>query len=224
MKSRILVSDDEISGRVTMEILLKKMMGRRPYQLDMASTLDETKDRISENYYDIIFLDIKFKNSSSFDILDRIPRGTKIVFVTAYSEHAIHAIRSNAFDYLLKPVKEEELGACLDRFYAAMAAQIIGGVIQIREKGFTRWFKLSEIIHVRGNGPYSLIHTTQEQITTARTLKSLIPDLGKDFIRIHKSHVVNRNYIKGFLKDQLVLTNHTCLPISRNGIKNLNTF
>jgi len=207
-----------------MEILLKKIMGSRPYHLDLASTLDETRESLLAHYYDIIFLDIKFKTSSSFEIIDRIPRGTKIIFVTAYPEHAIHAIRSNAFDYLLKPVKEEELGACLDRFYESMSAQIVGNVIQIREKGFARWLKLSDIIHVKGNGPYSMIHLPEEQITTARTLKSLIPDLGKDFVRVHKSHVVNRNFIKGVQKDQIILTNHTCLPISRNGLKSLSSF
>jgi two-component system LytT family response regulator len=223
MKTRLLISDDELSGRVTIELLLKKLMGSSPFILDIASSLPETVSFLSQHQYDLIFLDINFKGSSSFEIIDQIPASTKIVFVTAYSEHAIRAIRSNAFDYLLKPVKEEELKECLGRFYSYKEVPSSPDMIQVKEKGLTRIFKLNEIVHLKGKGPYSVIFTRTEQITTVRTLKSLIPDLGSDFIRIHKSYLVNRNFIQGFQKNKLFLTNNVCLPVSRNGLKNLST-
>lgn len=223
MRTRILIADDEQSGRVTMEILLKKLMYNRPFQHDVASSLDETKALLSQHQYDLIFLDINFKGISSFSVIDEIPKTAKLIFVTAYSEHAIEAIRSNAFDYLLKPVKEMELSACLNRYFSLINLPDSSAMIHIREKGFTRMFKLSDITHVKGNGPYSTLFTKQEQITTVRTLKSLIPELGQDFVRIHKSYLVNRNFIKGFQKDQIFLTHNICLPISRTGLKNLSS-
>jgi DNA-binding LytR/AlgR family response regulator len=223
MQTRILISDDEKSGRVTMEILLKKLMQIRSFQLDVASSLDETKALLVNHHYDLIFLDINFKGVSSFTIIDEIPKTTKIIFVTAYSEHAIEAIRRSAFDYLMKPIKEMELSACLNRYFSNINSHDSTAMIPIREKGFTRLYKTSDITHVKGNGPYSTVFTKQEQITTVRTLKSLFPELGQGFVRIHKSYLVNRNFIKGFKKNQIFLTNNICLPISRTGLKNLSS-
>lgn len=223
MQTRILISDDEYSGRVTMEILLKKLMYNRSFHYEVASSLDETKEMLKKHQYDLIFLDINFKGVSSFSIIDEIPKETKLVFVTAYSEHAIDAIRSSAFDYLMKPLKETELSACLNRYFSLINPPGSSATIPVREKGFTRLYKISDITHVKGNGPYSTLFTKQEQITTARTLKSLIPDLGQNFVRIHKSYLVNRNFIKGFQKDQIFLIHNICLPISRTGLKNLSS-
>jgi len=93
--------------------------------------------------------------------------------------------------------------------------------IHIKQRGLTRILKTAEIIYVEGDGPYSTIHLKDESCTTARTLKSLIPELGDKFVRIHKTYVVNRDYIKGFVNNKLTLTNDQNLPISRTGIKNI---
>lgn len=223
MPTRMLISDDELSGRVTMEILLKKLMYNRSFHFDIASSLDETKALLSQHQYDLIFLDINFKGLSSFTIIDEIPKTSKIIFVTAYSEHAIQAIRSNAFDYLMKPIKEMELNACLNRYFSMINTPDSSAMIPIREKGFTRLYKISDITHVKGNGPYSTLFTSKEQITTVRTLKSLLPELGQGFVRTHKSYLVNRNFIKGFKKNQIFLNHNICLPISRTGLKNLSS-
>ena len=222
MKIKTLIADDEYSGRCTLELLLKALIPDNiSLQIHLASTLEETSNLLNEHYFDIIFLDINFKGVSSFQILQLVPQETKIIFVTAYSEHAIQAIRNNAFDYLLKPVKEQELADCLDRFYQMHPTKIAFKQIQIKDKGYTRWLKTSAISHVRGQGPYSVIFYDNEQITVAKTLKSLSLDLNENFVRIHKSFLVNRKFVKAFQRDQLILNNQICLPISRNGVKNL---
>jgi two-component system LytT family response regulator len=222
MKIKLLVADDEYSGRFTLEMLLRKEMATdQNSEIDVVASLDEVVKRIKSTFYDIIFLDINFKGESSFQIVDLIPKTSKIVFVTAYAEHVIDALRKSAFDYILKPVKTEELSNCLTRFYASRDQIEPKGQIQIKEKGFTRWVQISEISHMRGQGPYAHIFVNNEQITVARTLKSLMAELGNNFIRIHKSYLVNKKFIKSFQHNQIILINQICLPISRNGLKNL---
>jgi DNA-binding LytR/AlgR family response regulator len=225
LKIRLLIADDEYSGRYTLDLLLRKQLSeRKDIHVDMVSTLEEVSARLTDHFYDLIFLDINFKGVSAFEVVDQIPRASKLVFVTAYGEHVIKAIRKSAFDYLLKPVKEEELSNCLQRFFETQGENVPADLIQIREKGYTRWLKLDEISHVKGQGPYAQIFIGHEQLTIAKTLKSLAPELGEDFIRIHKSFLVNRKFIKAFQRDQLILTNQVCLPVSRNGMKNLDTY
>lgn len=221
MRIKTLIADDEYSGRCTMELLLKGLIpDAKSLQIHLATTLEETSALLDHHHFDLIFLDINFKGVSSFEILKNIPKETKIIFVTAYSEHAIEAIRKNAFDYILKPVKEQELADCLDRFFTLQQSLPPFHHLQIREKGFTKWIKTSEISHIRGQGPYSVIFSS-EQITVAKTLKTLMIDLGDDFVRIHKSFLVNKKFVKAFQRNQLILTNLICLPISRTGLKNL---
>ena len=221
MRIKTLIADDEYSGRCTLELLLKGLIpDAKSLQIHLATTLEETSALIDQHHFDLIFLDINFKGVSSFEILKNIPKETKIIFVTAYSEHAIEAIRKNAFDYILKPVKEQELANCLDRFFTLQQSLPPFNHLQIREKGFTKWVKTSEISHIRGQGPYSVIFSS-EQITVAKTLKTLMIELGDDFVRIHKSFLVNKKFVKAFQRNQLILTNLTCLPISRTGLKNL---
>jgi DNA-binding LytR/AlgR family response regulator len=225
LKIRILIADDEYSGRYTMDLLLRKLLAeRKDIHVDMVATLEEVSACLTDHFYDLIFLDINFKGISAFEIVDQVPGASKLVFVTAYGEHVIRAIRKNAFDYLMKPVKEEELSNCLNRFFETRLEPSHTDLLQIREKGYTRWLKLGEISHIKGHGPYSHIFMGTEQLTIARTLKSLMPELGEDFIRIHKSFLVNRKYIRAFQRDQLILTNQICLPVSRNGMKNLDSF
>jgi two-component system LytT family response regulator len=222
MKINLLIADDEFSGRSTLELLLRKELpSSENILIDIVANLEDVVQKVKETNYDLIFLDINFKGKSSFDIVEFIPKSTKVVFVTAYTEHVIKALRNNAFDYLLKPVKKEELTNCLKRYFNDKKEDHVNDLIQIREKGFTRRLQIKDISHIRGHGPYSHIFVNQEQITIARTLKSLFPELGSSFIRIHKSYLVNRAFIKAFQHDQLILTNQVCLPVSRNGIKNL---
>jgi len=222
MKINLLIADDELSGRSTLELLVRKELpDGENIHIDIVASLDDVVKKIKENNYELIFLDINFKGKSSFEIVELIPKSTKVVFVTAYAEHVIKALRSNAFDYLLKPVKQEELSNCLKRYYDNRLDFEVNEILQIREKGFNRRIQIKEISHIKGQGPYSHIFVDNEQITVARTLKSILPELGNNFIRIHKSYLVNRAFIKAFQYNQLILTNKICLPVSRNGIKNL---
>ena len=221
MKYSILIVDDESSGRTTLKILLEKHFWAHIDTMTFAKTFEEARVRILEFNFDLIFLDINLKGITAFELLPFIGNSTSVVFVTAYSEYMIQALRNKAFDYLVKPVKEEELKDCLLRFQKATQIDLKDEYIHIKQRGLTRILKTAEIIYVEGDGPYSTIHLKDDSCTTARTLKSLIPELGDNFVRIHKTYVVNRSYIKGFVNNKITLINDQTLPISRTGIKNI---
>lgn len=224
MRFSIHIVDDEHSGRTALKILLEKCFWANIESLSFSYTFEEAKEKLQSNKYDILFLDINLKGISAFELMTFIPNATKVVFVTAYSEFMLKALRNKAFDYLVKPIKEDDLIQCLSRLHKELILGTNERCLLIKHRGITILCKHSEIVYFAGDGPYSTIFMVNETITTARTLKSLEPELGVGFIRIHKSYLVNKACIKGFNKDKLILQNEQSLPVSRTGLKKLNFF
>lgn len=220
-KYDLLIVDDENSGRTTLRVLLEKEFWAHIKTIEYAHSFEEAAEKLKLNNYHVIFLDINLKGISAFDLISFIPPASKIIFVTAHAEFVIRALRNRAFDYLLKPVKEEEMKNCLERVLKDLAEDSQKYRLHIKERGITRILNLNEILYIKGNGPYSTFFVNKDNFTTARTLKSILPELGEEFVRVHKSYVVNRFYIKGYNKEKLYLHNDTWLPISRSGLKNL---
>ena len=131
-----------------------------------SKSFDEAKSNLQTNQYDIVFLDVNLKGISAFDLLTFIPIATKVVYVTAYSEFMLRALRSKAFDYLVKPIKEEDLKDCLFRLQVALTSENGNQSLHIKQRGLTKILKYSDIIYIEGNGPYCTIHTKEDICTT----------------------------------------------------------
>lgn len=222
-KLTALIVDDEHSGRSSLKILLNKNCYYLFEKIITASSLDEAIQLAKGDHFNICFLDINLNNQSGFDLLPYLTPDTKVIFVTAYSEFAIKAIKENAFDYLLKPINPAEFKLCLNR-YEKEVIDVEGSkkYLHIKDQGATIPIQLDEIEFLQAEGAYSKIHLTKNrEYITAKTLKSMTDALGKDFIRIHKSYIINKTMIKSFKKNSLTTIHNTCLPVSRVGAKEL---
>ena len=109
VKYKILIVDDEESGRKKLQILLQKLFWAYIENISLAKDYKSASEKLIKEKFDIVFLDINLNGKSSFDLIAQIPQQPKIIFVTAYSEFMLQALREKAFDYLVKPVKEDEL-------------------------------------------------------------------------------------------------------------------
>jgi two-component system, LytTR family, response regulator len=144
--------------------------------------------------------------------------------VTAYSEYAIRALREKAYDYLLKPIQPTELMDCIKRFEAETRKQP-GRFLLVKQQGFTVPVALNEIVYLEAKGPYSKIFlVNNNQYLMSKTLKILNDLLSNDFIRIHRSFLVNKAMVQSFKKDNLITTTNVCLPVSRLGSKILSQY
>jgi DNA-binding LytR/AlgR family response regulator len=84
--------------------------------LEKLASVKESIDWLRENSPDLIFLDIQLSDGLSFKIFEEITVKAPIIFTTAYDQYAIRAFRVNSIDYLLKPVRKEDLAISLSKF------------------------------------------------------------------------------------------------------------
>ena len=223
MKLTALIVDDEHSGRTALSILLKKNHYYLFEKLITASSLEDAIAILAKETIHICFLDIQLHTKSGFELLPYLSVQTKVIFVTAFSEYAINAIREKAFDYLLKPLNPIELKNCINRYEKEyLTEENTSQYLTVKVQGATTPLRISDIEYIEAAGAYSSIHLTDSKnYTTAKTLKVMVDIVGSDFIRIHKTYLVNKAMVKSFKKDTLTTTKNTCLPVSRIGAKEL---
>ena len=115
-KINVLIVDDEYSGRNSLKIILQAKAYGLINKITTSSNLGDAKIKVSSNDFQIVFLDIGLGNHSGFELLPYLSESTKVIFVTAYSEFAIQAIKQKAFDYILKPISPIELMGTINRY------------------------------------------------------------------------------------------------------------
>lgn len=112
---RVLIVEDETVAAENLTYLLHKVAP----EFEIAAyteSVEQTVEWLTANSVDLIFMDIHLSDGSAFMIFDRAAIETPIVFTTAYDQYALDAFRVNSIDYLLKPIKPEELRRALDKF------------------------------------------------------------------------------------------------------------
>ncbi len=163
----------------------------------------------------LAFLDINMPNGTGFDLLKSLPKvNFEVVFVTAYDQYAIQAIKFSALDYLLKPVNITELRSCVERMHQKLQEKDqennLRHFVENLEQKLSPTSKLAipmrdgllfvtlrSIIRLEADGSYTHIITdTGQKIVSTRYLKDyedILPSLL--FIRVHNSYIVNMDHV-----------------------------
>ena len=191
-----------------------------------AQDIDVAIQEISRVKPDILLLDIQLKEGLGFDILKGLQWSDfHIIFTTAYHQYAIEAIKAGAADYLLKPVRGAELETAIHKIRETQRVQSAKRSFQDPDKivltslGEIHLFDPSDIVWCQANGNYTQFHLVEgKKVMISKTLKEAETYLDSDlFIRVHKSFIVNIQFIKKFLtKDHLIiLKDETEIPVSQ---------
>lgn len=193
--------------------------------LKWATSVQEALPVIRTFEPDIVFLDIQMPHQSGFDLLSTVGKWDfEVIFTTAYNEFAIQAIRFSALDYLLKPIDANELVKAVERFkvkriYAPAGEELYRNFIQnisAKEKklalpGVTdiQYVKLDDIIRLQAERNYTrFFFADGKEFLSAKTLKDYEEMLPENiFIRVHRTHLINKNFIKLYDRDGLLILN-----------------
>lgn len=203
MKLTAVIIDDERLARRELRSLLADFA--EISIVGEAENLTEAVNLIQTQKPDVVFLDIQLQNENGFDLLQKVEKDFKLIFVTAFDEFAIRAFEINALDYLLKPVNPTRLAKTLERlFEPEEKAETPLRKLEYEDRLFldfgerSRFLKISTIKCICADGDYTQVFTDdgRKQLVT-KSLKEWedrLPD--KYFVRIHRSTVINLEFIE----------------------------
>ncbi|HWR32325.1 MAG TPA: LytTR family DNA-binding domain-containing protein [Chitinophagaceae bacterium] len=235
--SRALIVDDEQKARNILHHYLVNFIPEIG-EIQQAASVDEAFSILQTFQPDIVFLDVEMPHKNGFDFLSVISNPSfDVIFTTAYNQYAIQAIRFSALDYLLKPVDPEELKMAVQRhlekkeneeqkkqLYANLAENIEKKEIKdfkiaVPSSDGVHFFKIEDILRLEADSSYTHIHlVNKKQFVASKTLRFFEEMLEEfNFIRTHKSHLVNPKHITRISNDNsfVILSDGTQVEVSR---------
>lgn len=194
---------------------------------------------IEQHQPDLVFLDIQMPEKDGFELLQSLPGYRfEVIFVTAFDQYGIQAVKFAAIDYLLKPINAEELKTAVHKVAEKNRQQKqnlqIENLLQLLQHQQqkeehrialptakeTRFVRTQEIVRCESTNNYTTFYfNNRERLMVSKPIyeyEELLSSYG--FIRCHQSHLVNKRYIKSWVKEDggyLLLDDQTQIPISR---------
>lgn len=193
----------------------------------------EARQFLEQDTVDAVFCDINMPDLNGMDFVKSLQAPPLIVFTTAYSEYAVEGFKVNAVDYLLKPFGMQDFQRAANRLreraqevsWTSQAAEPITGFrVQGTENDDIIFVKtdyrvvkvtVSDIRYIEGMSEYLKIHIDGEAkpIVTLLSMKKMEDKLPEDFMRIHRSYIVNLTKIQEINKNRIIMDAETYLPI-----------
>ena len=235
---KAIIIDDEKKARNLLRILIKENCPKITTLYEAANLLDGVTI-IKKEEPSIVFLDIEMPQHSGLEILNFIEKDVvnfEIIFTTAYSEYAIQAFQLSAIDYLLKPVRPNQIKEAVAKAIAIMGKSEIHDKLEALKESFTKktfqkialplgssikFMAFDSIILMQADGMYTQVHiATGETLLITKPLKHFVELLENQptFYRPHRSYLINLSFIKEYVKTDggyIVMDNDVSVSISR---------
>lgn len=211
MTLRTVIIDDEPIARQQLRAFLTPLpwvtvAGEAQDGPGAVATIDRTRP-------DVALLDIELPVFNGIEVLRRVRYLPRVVFTTAYDQHAVTAFELQAVDYLLKPFGAERLTAALERVRSALPTADDGSMLRtsqlqpddpiellfVRHAGKIVPVPVSGVVRFEARGDYVAIHTSDMRYLMSIRLRELVRRLDqRGFAHIHRSHVVNLAFVAVF--------------------------
>ena len=204
----------------------------------LCSNAIEAMELLKQEQVDLLFVDINMPDVSGIDFVRGLTNPPLVIFTTAYSEYALEGFRLDAVDYLLKPFSFDDFSraaekACslreLHRMRDERAASVStiesideasdnNDYISIKSDYKVNLVRYNDIIYIESVGEYIRLHLKDgSKLTTLFRLKNMETELPqRNFMRVHRSYIVNIDYVSSFARGKIYLSNGDYVPISIN--------
>ncbi len=231
---RTIVIDDEKNARETILGMLKAYCP----DVEVIETAESVRSGLKvleQHKPDLLLLDIKMADGTGFDLLKKLGHiNFLVIFITAFEEFAIKAIKFSALDYILKPLDPDELANAVqkarvlierenmsERLHALFENLDLNNTkkIVLKTAESVHILMLKDIIRCESEKNYTHFFTADgERITVSKTLKDY-NEILKDFnfYRVHQSHLINLIHVKRYDKQEggmLIMDDNSRVPVS----------
>jgi two-component system LytT family response regulator len=234
---RAVIVDDEQANLKNLEILLSTYCPQVKI-VGFASDVNEAVSLIRLQQPDLVFLDIQMGKHTGFDLLKLLPEKTfEVIFVTAYDQYGIQAVKFAALDYLLKPVNVDELRAAVTKAEQRLLQKtqneqltfllqhlkqpdIATAKIALPQQNEIRYVAVNDIVRCEASNSYTFFFLANgDKLLISKPLKEYADLLKpKGFLRTHQTHLVNPLFVKSWLKEDggtLLMKNEAKIPVSK---------
>lgn len=233
-KIRAIIIDDEPGNCENLQNLLAKYCPQIEV-LESQNDIQTAVESIIVQKPELVFLDIELAEGTGFDLLEMLPTTNfEVIFVTAFDQYALKAIKFCALDYLLKPVNISELVKAVSRFEERqseksenkrmhlllenLSTPLKRIVLPLSDK--MEFVNVDQILRCQGDGNYSHVYLKSgEKHMVCKALKEFDELLSEhNFLRIHQSHLINLNEVKSYVKSDggyIKMKDDTSVSISR---------
>jgi len=231
---KAIIVDDEANNRENLRLALASYC-KEVTIIGEADSAITALDLIKAQPPDLVFLDIAMPLGDGFQLLESLDHiHFDIIFVTAYNQHAIRAIKFCAIDYLLKPIDVLELKQAVNRVLSnqekkqqqqkleLLSSQLgTPKKIALPQSDHVEFIALSEIIRCQGEKNYTWFYLQDgRKLLVSQTLKEYVGLLeDAHFFRVHQSHLINLQQIKKYSRRDggyVVMTDKEIVPVARN--------
>lgn len=238
---KALIIDDEANSRSALKGKLE-LFSPEVSPIHEASSITSGLEAIALQKPDVLFLDVKLAGETGFELLEKlheeeIPWKGEVIFTTAHDEFAMKAIKFSALDYLLKPIDPEELVKAIRKVQQRKSMDPNSAGVNVLLENFRHSgdsggkkivipssdgmhiIKVSDILRCESSSNYTQFFLrTGKNLLASKTLKEfdlLLTDF--NFERIHKSHLINMNYVKKYVQSDggyVVMEDDSRIPVA----------
>lgn len=154
---------------------------------------------LNKDNIDLLFLDINMPGISGIEFLKSLTNPPKVIFTTAYRNFAVDAFELDVLDYLVKPISFERFLKAINKFLSLYKPESNKETKKTQEKDYiilkadkkNYKLKFTDIVFIESLDNYVKVHTINFSIICYESLSNLVKQLPNDFIRIHRSYIIN---------------------------------
>jgi len=197
--------------------------------LEYSKSVESAVLAIDTHMPDLLFLDIEIVGGTGFDVLEQVTyKNFEVIFITAYNQFSLQALKKEAVDYILKPIDDEEFSIGVNKALQRISSK--KGLeksekIKIVSLNSTLLIDQHDILYLKADGVYTILYKANRNIISTKNLGEYEKALGNQFFRCHHSFIVNLKLIEKIEKSrsgEITLIGGEKIPVSQRKIATLN--
>lgn len=227
---RIAICDDEEAQRLLLQKYVEKWAQENKIYLETRLFISGESFWFAwedDREYDLLIFDIEMGQLSGMELAADIRKKDEeipILFVTGYDSYMAQGFEVAALHYLLKPLREEKLFAVLDKFNRNRMKKEQEEKLLFRTEQGPLSLPLSKIWYIEARAHQCILYTEDESHIVCASISEMVGNLcsRREFVRCHRSYVVNVQHVSAIVKPELVLDDKRRIPVSRSAEKEVN--